>query len=71
MKYPLILDIHSAKEIAGDDVDGGGFRIGGVLAMITYTSDEAVAFHYDIDMGGYEELYAAAEGMDVDFLVLS
>ena len=71
MNNPLVLDIHAAKEITGDDVEGVGFRIDGVLAMITYTSDEALAFYYDIDVGGHIELYTAAEGVDVDFLVLS
>ena len=38
--------------------------------MVSDAADEAAAFYYDIDMGGYEELDAAAEGVDVDFLIL-
>ena len=66
----LILDIHAAEEIAGDDVEGRGFRVGGMCGMIADAADEAAALYYDIDVGGYEELDAAAEGVDVYFLVL-
>ena len=65
-----ILDIHAAEEIVGNDVEGLGFRVGSVHGMVADAADEAAAFYYDIDMGGYEELDAAAEGVDVDFLVL-
>ena len=66
----LILDIHAAEEIVGNDVEGVGFRIGGMCGMITDTADEAAALNYDVDMGGHEKLDAAAEGVDVNFLVL-
>ena len=66
----LILDIHTTDEIAGDNVDGWGFRVGGMSAMITNATDEAAAFYYDVDMGWHEEFYASTEGVDVDFLVL-
>ena len=65
-----ILDIYATEEVAGDDVEGGGFRIGVACGMITDTTDEAAALHYDIDVGGHEELDAAAEGVDVNLLVL-
>ena len=65
-----ILDIHAAEEIAGDDVEGGGFRVGVACGMVADAADEAVAIHFDVDMGGHEELNATAEGVDVDFLVL-
>ena len=66
-----ILDVHAADEVAGDDVDGGGFRVGGMCDVITDATYEAAALHYDVDVGGYKELDAAAEGVDVDFFVLS
>ena len=66
----LILDVHASEEIAGDDVDGGSFRVGGMCGMVANAADEAAALHYDIDISGHEELDAAAEGVDVDFLVL-
>jgi len=67
----LILDIYTAEEIAGDDVDGGGFRVGIACGMIANTADKAAAFYDNVDMGGQEEFDAATEGVDVDFLVLS
>ena len=39
--------------------------------MITYAADEAAALYDDVDMGGYEELDAAAEGVDVNYFVFS
>ena len=68
--HSLIFDINSAEEIAGDNVEGGGFWVGSMCGMITDATDEAAALHYDVDMGGHEELDASAEGVDVDFLVL-
>ena len=66
----LILDINAAKEIAGDNMDGGGFRIGIACGMIADTANEAAALHFDIDVGGYEEVNAATEGVDVYLLIL-
>ena len=66
----LILDIHATKEIAGDNMDGGGFRIGIACGMIADTANEAAALHFDIDVGGYEEVNAATEGVDVYLLIL-
>ena len=66
----LILDIHATKEIAGDNMDGGGFRIGIACGMIADTANEAAALHFDIDVGGYEEFNAATEGVDVYLLIL-
>ena len=66
----LILDIHATKEIAGDNMDGGGFRIGIARGMIADTANEAAALHSDIDVGGYEEFNAATEGVDVYLLIL-
>ena len=51
-------------------MDGGGFRVGGMCGMIADAADKAAALHYDVDVGGHEELDAAEEGVDVDFLVL-
>ena len=34
--------------------------------MIADATDEAAAFHHDVDVGGHEELDAAAEGVDVN-----
>ena len=65
-----ILDIHAAEEIAGDDVEGGGFRVGVACGMLADAADETPALHFDVDVSGYEELDAAAEGVDVDLLVL-
>ena len=67
----LILDIHATKEIAGDNMDGGGFRIGIACGMITDTADEAAAFYDNVDMGGHEEFNAATEGVDIYLLILS
>ena len=66
----LILDIHATKEIAGDNMDGGGFRIGIACGMIADTANEAAALHHDVDVGGYEEFNAATEGVDVYLLIL-
>jgi len=41
-----------------------------MCGMITDTTDETATLHYDVDMGGYEEFDAAAEGVDVDLFVL-
>ena len=67
----LILDIHAAKEIAGDDVEGGSFRVGIACGMIADTADKAAAFYDNVDMGGHKEFDAATEGVDVYLLVLS
>ena len=66
----LILDIHAAEEIVGNDVEGRGFRVGSVHGMVADAADEAAALNYDVDVGGHEKLDAAAEGVDVNFLVL-
>jgi hypothetical protein len=66
----LILDIHAAQEIAGDDVKGRGFRVGGVHGMIADATDETLAFYFHIDRCGDKDFNAAAEGVDVDFLIL-
>ena len=65
-----IFDVHAAKEIVGNDVDGGGIRVGGMCGMIANATEETTAFHYYIDVGGHEELDAATESVDVDFLIL-
>ena len=67
----LILDIHAAKEIAGDNVNGGSLRVGIACGMITDTADKAAALHFNVDMGGYEEFDATTEGVDVNLLILS
>ena len=67
----LIFDINTAKEIAGDNVNGGSLRIGIACGMITDTADEAAALHFNVDMGGHEEFDATAEGVDVNLLILS
>ena len=51
-------------------MDGGSFRVGGMGRTIANTTNEAAAFYYDVDMGGHEELNAAAEGVDINLLVL-
>ena len=66
----LILDINAAKEIAGDNVNGGSLRVGIACGMITDTADETTALHFNVDMGGYVELDATTEGVDVNLLVL-
>ena len=66
----LILDIHATEEIAGNDVDSWGLRVGGMCGMITHTADEAAAFYLHIDRRGHEELDATTKGVNVDFLVL-
>ena len=42
-----------------------------MCGMIADAADEAAALYHDVDMGGHNEFDAAAEGVDVDFLVLS
>ena len=49
----LILHVHPAEEIAGDDVEGGSFRVGVACGMVADAADEAAALHYDIDMSGH------------------
>ena len=51
-------------------MEGGGFRVGVMCGMVADAADEAAALHYDVDMSGHEEFDAAAEGVDVYFLVL-
>lgn len=70
-KSILILDIHTAKEIAGDNVNGGSLRVGIACGMIADTADEATALHFNVDMGGYVEFEATTEGVDVNLLILS
>ena len=67
----LILDIHAAKEIAGDNVNGGSLRVGIACGMIADTADKAAAFYDNVDMGGHEEFDATTEGVDVNLLILS
>ncbi len=67
----LILDIHAAKKIAGDNMDGGGFRIGIACGMIADTANKAAAFYDNVDMGGHEEFDATTEGVDIYLLILS
>ena len=52
-------------------MEGGGFRVGVVCGMVADATDEAATPHDDVDMGRYEELDAAAEGVDVYLLVLA
>ena len=66
----LILDIHATEEIAGDDVEGGGYAVGVAFSMIADSADEALTFHLHIDCRGHDDLNAAAEGMDVNLLIL-
>ena len=66
----LIFYVHAAKEIAGDNVDGGSFRVGGMCSMVADAADEATALNDDVDMGGHKKLDAAAEGVDVYLLVI-
>ena len=49
---------------------GRGLCVGGAGGMITDAADETVAFYHDVDMGGYDEFDATAEGVDVDLLIL-
>ena len=70
MPRNLIFDVYAAEEIAGDDVEGRSFRVGVMCGMVAYAADKTAAYHYDIDMGGHEELDAAAERVDVYLLVL-
>ena len=63
--------MHATEEIAGNDVDGWGLRVGGMCGMITHTTAEAAAFYLYIDRRGHEELDATTKGVNVDFLVLS
>ena len=67
----LILDIHTTDEIAGNDVEGGNSRIGGIVGTIANATDEASAFYLHIDRRGHYEFNAATKGVDIDFLVLS
>ena len=67
----LIFDINTAEKIAGDDVDGGGFRVGIACGMIANTAHEAAALHFNVDMGGHEEFDATTEGVDIYLLILS
>ena len=67
----LILDIHATEEITGDNMDGWNFWFGSMCGMVAYAADEAAAFYHNVDMGGYEELDAAAEGVDINLLVFS
>ena len=67
----LILDIHATKEIAGDNVESGSFRVGIACGMIADTAEEAAAFYDNVDMGGHEEFDATTEGVDVNLLILS
>ena len=50
----LILDIHTAEEVAGDNVQAWGFRVGVVYGTVADTADETAAFHQHVDMGGNE-----------------
>ena len=61
----LIFDINTAEEIAGDNVNGGGFRIGIACGMIADTANEAAALHFNVDVGGYVEFDATTEGVDI------
>ena len=70
-KVALILDIHTTEKIAGDDVDGWGFRGDGMCSMIADATDEALAFYLYVDRRGYEEFNAAKIGVYVDFLIFS
>ena len=70
MLRKLILDIHTAEEIAGNDVDGWDLQVNCVCGMIAHTPDETLAFYLHIDRRGHEELDATTKGVNVDFLVL-
>ena len=63
--------MHATEEIAGNDVDGWGFRVGGMCGMIADTAEEALAFYLDVDRRGHEEFDAAKKSVDVDLLILS
>ena len=67
----LILDIHATEEITGDNMDGWNFWVGSMCGLVAYAADEAATFYDDVDVGGYEELDAAAEGVDINLLVFS
>lgn len=63
--------MHATEEIAGNDVDGWGFRVGGMCGMIADTAEEALAFYLDVNRRGHKEFDAAKKGVDINLLVLS
>ena len=69
-KATLILAIYATEEIAGDDVEGGCRAVDFAFGMIADAANEALAFHLHIDRCGHDDLNAAEESMDVDFLIL-
>ena len=65
-----ILDIYTTEEIAGDDVEGRGCAVDFAFGVIADTADEVLGFHLHIDRRGHDNLNAAEERVDVDFLIL-
>ena len=66
----LIHDINTTEEIAGDDVEGRGSTVDFAFGMIADATDEVLAFHLHIDRRGHDNLNAAEESVDVNFLIL-
>ena len=70
MQRSLIFYVNATEEIAGDDVEGGGFGVGSMCGMVADATYETTALYHDVDVGGHNEFDTTAEGMDVYFLVL-
>ena len=51
-------------------MEGRGRVVGIVYCVIANAADEAMALHLHIDRCGHQELDTAAEGVDVNLLVL-
>ena len=48
----LTFHVHTTEEIAGDDVEGRGFRVGSMCSVIADAADETAYLHFDVDVGG-------------------
>jgi len=70
MPRQLILDIYTAQEIVGNNVEAVGILAYNSRSMIAHAANEATALHHDIHCLRHIEFYAATEGMDLDLLIL-
>ena len=66
----LILDIHTAQEVVGYDVQAVGILVCDSCSMVAYAADETAALDHDVHRLRHKEFHAATEGMDFDLLIL-
>ena len=67
----LILDIHTAQEIVGNDVEAADILANYSRCMVSDPANETAALDNDVHRLRHNEFHAATESMDINLLILS